>query len=71
MRLFTRKTSANLAEVHQYVQDLKGITALREKAVSEGRGAVDPNSKADTEVQRYDEIIQVMQLVMLELNKVT
>lgn len=71
MRLFTRKISANLAETHQYVQDLKGITALREKAEREGRGAVDPRLKADTEVQRYDEIIKVMQLVMLELNKPT
>lgn len=52
------------------MQDLKGITALREKAMREGRGAVDPNSKADTEVQRYDEIIKVMQLVILELNDV-
>lgn len=62
MRLFTRKTSANLAEIHQYVQDLKGITALREKALALAR---------EDEVAEYDEVIKVMQLVMLELNKVT
>lgn len=62
MRLFTRKISANLAEIHQYVQDLKGITALRDKCIADSR---------DSEANEYDEVIRVMQLVMLELNKVT
>lgn len=62
MKLFRRKISTNLAEIHQYVQDLKGITALRDKCIADGR---------HDEAAEYDETIKVMQLVMLELNKVT
>lgn len=43
-------------EVHQYALDLQRITALRDQA------------RTKSELERYDNIIEVMQEVMLYLN---
>lgn len=52
-----RHLGINLAEVHQYVNDLDRITLLRDKASNEA------------EKQQYDEVLYVMQKVMVEINK--
>lgn len=48
---------ADLKEIHQYVEDLKEVTGLRDKCL-------DPEEKT-----RYNEVIKIMQLVMQRLNE--
>lgn len=55
MRL--RQKSINSLEVHQYVEDLKSITLLRDTCSDR------------EEVGRYIDIIEVMQSVLLRLNE--
>lgn len=61
MKLYKLKTKRDMAEIHQYVEDLKTVTNLRRHALSSGIGGED-------ELARYDTTLEVMQLVLIELN---
>lgn len=50
--------NVNLTEIHQYADDLKIMHFLRDKCTD------------NDEIERYDDIIEVMQRVMVELNRI-
>lgn len=50
-----KKPDYDLAEIHQYTQDLERVTMLRDKSLS------------DDERERYTTAIKIMQLVLVEI----
>jgi hypothetical protein len=54
----SKHLAVNLAEIHQYVNDLERITMLRDK------------SRRELEIARYNDVLEVMQLVLKYLNDI-
>lgn len=54
------KHKPDIAEIDKYVSDLERVTALRDRVIKVGRVK---------ETERYDRMIEVMQLCLIELTK--
>ncbi len=64
----TRNKQQQLNEISQYVRDLEKVTHLRDAAAKKSTADIQDTASA-AEWSRYEEVLKVMQLVLVELNQ--